>query len=261
MQTNNPKLGVIYDVESLKAALNSKPLKKGYVSVGLIFKEIVEKELVLETLYFSNSKEDAFSSKPLISNKIKKFISSKKNLNGKTDSTFNYDSSEGQMRIKNESSFQFWEVMNNLGNGSMKPLVYFSRNDLELLFAGEVKTITFSGAQIDYGIGLRNFEEEALDSENKSAYPTLKAESNLNNNKEGPLIPNVALALPCPPIWEEDDDEHKNYENIDITNRILSSVKRNYSFYSEDTPRSFDIVKESDSGAILNNWVHFLNNQ
>ena len=86
-------------------------------------------------------------------------------------------------------------------NRGMKPFLFFGKSDLELLLSGDVENVTISGAQINYGSGLRDVTTEAVDLENLTSYPTLKAESNLGNNNNNEYIPNVKLGQPCPPLW------------------------------------------------------------
>lgn len=247
------KLGVVFKARYLKSALEAPPPAENYVSVGLILKEVVEEKLSVETLYF-NKKDSAFSIRHPERMRARIYVSNKAKLKKLDEANFENVSEEDQKKIKDESAFQFWNVMNEPANSHMKPLVYFSRDDLELLLASNVKTVTFSGAQVNYGIGLRDFEEEAVDEENKSTYPTLKGESNLRNDKEGDLIPNVSLALPCPPIWEDTD-----YIKKVITNKILNSVKSNYGIFAEPT-RDF-IPRGFDKDAMFKNWVSFLKDQ
>lgn len=259
------KLGVVYSANFIKKSLRNRIPGDGYVPVGLLLKAIKSKELLVETLLYNKrtknviSREPDFSSEPILQNETGKYISSKAGTKTLPEPDMVSNLPDEQARIKDSSVFQFWEVMYDNQNNHLKPLVYFSRNDLELLLMGDVEEVTFSGAQIHYGIGLRDFEAEQVDNENKSAYPTLKVESNLDNEKEGELIPNVAIALPCPPVWEDKDREKENNESVDIVHRILRSIEMNYEQFAESDTRLIKVGGEEKE--MLQNLASFLDSK
>lgn len=191
-----PLLGVVYDADYLRKLIVQKENEslENYTLGGFIFKNIVEKEFTLEAHYFNSAKADAFCSDP-IANSNRHFVSI-------SNSQENVVLTAGQQElIKKRSSVEFWDVMSKPENSHMKPFAFFSKSALELLLSGDVESVTFSGAQINYGGAIRDAAAEAVDLENPTSYPTLKAESNLGNNNNDEYIPNVALATPCPTLW------------------------------------------------------------
>lgn len=202
---NNPKLGIVYDADYLRKILIEKhnESQENYTLGGLVFKNIVENEFTLEALYFNSSKPDAFCSDP-IENPIrtKKYFVSISN-DTLTDEGLIFSETQ-QNLIKQEAKLEYWDVMSNPQNRNINPFVFFSKSSLELILSGNVKKVTFTGAQINYGSGIRNTTIDAVDNRNPSSYPTLKAESNLDNNNKDKYIPNVAIAIPCPTLWPEE---------------------------------------------------------
>jgi len=195
---NNSSLGIVYDANYLRSLLTDKEKEspKNYKLAGLVFKNIVEKEFALEVLYYSSSDNNAFCSEPI----------SNLDLESKYYASISNDNEdiiqlENQNLIKQKSNLKFWDIMGHPKNNHMKPFVYFSKNDLELLLAGDVESITFSGAQINYDVGIRNFEVEAVNINEPTAYPTMKAERKKGNSNNNEYIPNVVLGQPCPPLW------------------------------------------------------------
>lgn len=194
-----PYLGIVYDANYLKELLKDKEIgsSKNYTFAGIVFKNIVEKKFTLEALYFDSHKSDAFCSDPIenFTNLDKQYI------------LISPDNSlvipENQNLTKNKSALQYWEVFNTPQNSHMKPFVFFGKRELEILLSGDVESITFSGAQINHGLGLRDSKVTAVDPNNPTTYPTLKAESNLKNKNNNEFIPNTVLALPCPPLWAD----------------------------------------------------------
>lgn len=193
-----PLLGVVYDADYLRKLLVQKENEslENYTLGGFVFKNIVEKEFTLEAHYFSSAKADAFCSEP-IANSNRHFVSISNNQE-------NAVLTAGQQElIKKRSSVEFWDVLNKPENSHMKPFAFFSKSALELLLSGNVESVTFSGAQINYGGGLRDATTVAVDLESPTVYPTLKAESNLGNNNNNEYITNFVFGLPCPPQWSD----------------------------------------------------------
>lgn len=231
--TTIPKLGITYTTDFLKKALATKPTNssKKYVLVGLLFKKIVEKEFKVEALFFNNEMVDTFNSEEIEESDLIEYLSNMEEKIENNGSTARMD----QSRLKKLSKVEFWEeeTDSNKKNEASGPFVFFSKNCIELLIAGDVKKVSFSGAKINYGNGIREFRKPGT--KGVTSYPTLKAESNLGHSTSNEYIPNVILGLPCPPLWS-DDGEERSLGNVPFSdNNFLFEMKKNYEKYSEPT--------------------------
>lgn len=269
----SPNLGIVYTSNFLKKALETKPkltdstnpkIKVGnYTLVGLLIKKIVEKEFRVEALFFNKRATDAFTSVVLEQTTLPSFISDENVSTGKKLKIDQLETSksEDQSRIRSKSRLQFWDVMNRPENSHISPFVYFSRNQLELLLSG-AKHLVFSGAKIDYGVGRHDFEAQAVDSRNKSAYPTLKAECNLERKNKDQYIPNVALAIPCPTLWPEEGGGSSGFHSALTNGRFLLEVEQNYELYNNEEPvRSHPRSIDNNMTSMMNSWINYLKNE
>jgi len=170
-----------------------------------------------------------------------------------------------QNEIKEQSILQFWSVIDDEEDQKLNPLVFFSRYSLDFLLRQNVDRICISGANIDYGVGFYNFGSEGVDEKNKTRYPTLKAEINLDVQNDNKNIPNVAVALPCPPGWGGVKKENIN-PNLNTT--FFSEVISNYFHYKNQAkgieenevfnPRSVNQISGDFFGNLAENWNKFL---
>jgi len=250
---SSPNLGIVYSAQFLKDALETKPKdsSKNYVLVGLLIKKIVEKEFKIEALFFNNDLVDTFNSKEIQQSDLIEYVS---NIEKKADSNGSGVRTD-QNSLKKFSKIEFWgdETDKVLQNEVSGPFVFFSKNSIELLIAGDVQRVSFSGAKIDYGKGIREFEKPGF--VGVTSYPTLKAESNLGNSNDNEYIPNVILGLPCPPYWSDDGDGPSDLQTSLPNNSVLYEIKRNFQKYG-DTPRS--PISGIDLGQMNFKWNHFI---
>lgn len=275
-----PNLGIVYTSNFLKKALETKPTLKditqklvdgtkpkikvgNYTLVGLLFKKIVEKEFKVEALFFNKRATDAFTSVVLEQTTLPSFISDDNVSTGKQlkIDQLEESKSEDQSRIRSESRLQFWDVMNRPENSHISPFVYFSRNQLELLLSG-AEHLVFSGAKIDYGVGRHNFEEQAVDPRNKSAYPTLKAECNLERKNKDQYIPNVALAIPCPTMWPDASLDTRGLNRTLSDSRFFFEIDQNYELYKENEAVRSPLQGTQDVTinikSTMDSWISYL---
>lgn len=220
---NYSNLGVVYDAEYLRNLLKDreKDSPKDYELVGIVFKNIVEKEFTLQVLYFSVTKSNAFCSE-----QINKTTEGEKYYASILHSNIEAIT-EPQNIIKQKSNLKFWDIMNSSKNSHLNPFIFFSKNELELLLSGEgVTSITFSGAQVNYDIGVRNYAKHAVDIDNNTEYPTLKAESNFKTGNSNKYFPNVVIGLPCPPMWGDDYDYFDKKEEKDADEKEDKGVEK-----------------------------------
>lgn len=249
--TTIPKLGITYSTDFLKDALETKPTipSKNYVLVGLLFKKIVEKEFKIEALFFNNQMAETFNSEEIEESDLIEYESNMEEKAENNGSTARVNKSN----LKKLSKVEFWGEETS-GNKNSGPFVFFSKNSIELLIAGDVEKVSFSGAKIDYGNGIREFRKQGT--KGITSYPTLKAESNLGHSNKNKYIPNVILGLPCPPYWSDDGDERGVVITPLPNASFLIDIKGNYEIYKEGVTRS---LKPGITLQQMNsNWNSFL---
>jgi len=275
---NKSYLSVVYKKSFLNNLLAEK--KDQYTLVGLLFKKLFSKEFKIAKLYYSSSKRKAFEQEvvPLNgSNFVQHYLNStaKTSRFQKHSNMVEIDNNQQwklkepneQTGIKDKSILQFWDVIDDVENKELDPLVFFSRYSLNFLTSQNVDRICISGANIDYGIGFYNFGSESVDKENATRYPTLKAEISIGSIGDSKNIPNVAVALPCPPGWGGVKNEQEVSTNTNLNTTFFSEVISNYLQYNEqtrtvgnfeeDNPRS--VGQTTDFfGNLTENWNKFL---
>jgi len=253
LTVSSPKLGIVYSSQFLKEALETKPKEssKNYVLVGLLFKKIVEKDFKIEALFFNNKMADTFNSEEIEENHLIEYLSNMAEKTENNGSSARMD----QSSLKKLSKIEFWEEETGKlkENEASGPFVFFSKNSIELLIAGDVQKVSFSGAKINYGTGIRAFKKPGF--KGITSYPTLKAESNLGNSNDNEYIPNVILGLPCPPLWSDDDGD-SILNNMPLSdNSFLFEIKKNYEKYSEPSRSPLTALNLQE---MISNWNSFV---
>lgn len=253
-QNHSINVGVTYTKQFIKKGIatkytnseNNEQLKK-YECIGLLFRGIAENNFSVDALLFNNQNLKPFETIPVIKdtenpiyvdNEIESFQLTKSIANMKNLSV--------------KKNVQFWDSIEKQRKQNDGPFVYFGKHTLELLTTGDVATVTFSGAKVNYGIGIRNYA--SVTNENSTTYPTLKAEVNLDSKNNNQYIPTVALGLPCPPQWSDGERS----VNLKLTNddiRFFEEVKSNFYAVKEKT-RSMLIETEPNYEEMMKSWIN-----
>jgi len=276
-------LSIVYKKSFIEKLLQQT--KGNYTLVGLLINKLHSKDFVISKLYYRPSNKKAFEQDVFTKNGsafVDHYFNSTKETNRfrEHDDLINVDNEQKwqlkdpsqQIEIKEKSNLQFWDVIDDEENSKLKPFVFFSRYSLEFLTRRNVDRICISGANIDYGVGFYNFGSEGVDEENKTSYPTLKAEINPDALNEGNNTPNVALALPSPPAWDDDEESAKQEQptgkNHYLNTTFFGEVIANYLQYVDETketvqpgldnPRSFEMMPKDFYGNLAENWNQFL---
>jgi len=269
--SNNPYLSVVYKKSFLKNLLSST--KEGYTLVGLLFKKLYDKEFTIYKLYYRPTDEKPFAEEQTTQNGpdfVEHYLTSTNKANNFIEHAKMVDvdnqlwrlkNPQDQKSIKESSILQFWDVIDKEENEKLDPLVFLSKNNLELLLRSNVDRICISGANVDYGIGFYNFESEQVNEVNKTCYPTLKAEINTDAGPGAKNVPNVALGLTCPPAWAmakkvdvtQEVIEVKNRKNLDTS--FYNEVINNYILYNLQSVRDIntDVHNPRSGGTIPTN--------
>lgn len=221
-------------LESEKAIRDYVP-EEAYTCIGLLFRGMVENNFTVDALLFSNKKNMPFHTIPLkndLENPI--YIA---NENG----SLHLRKVSSQLNEKKENHrVQFWDAIKQQPTKNKGPFVYFGKHTLGLLTTGDVKTVSFSGATVNYGIGIRNYRSVA--NENSTIYPTLKAEVDIDTTNKNQYIPTAALGLPCPPQWSDGERSLSvKLTNDDI--RFLGEMRSNFYAYEEKTRNPIRALK------------------
>lgn len=260
-EVNSAFLGVVYKKSFLKDLLSST--KKGYTLVGLLFKKLYDKEFTIYKLYYSSTEEKPFAEEQATSieadsvehyftstNKANNFIDHAKMV-AVDEQIWSLKNPQDQKSIKENSILQFWDVIDKKENEKLDPLVFLSKNNLELLLRSNVDRICISGANVDYGTGFYDFEIEMVNEVNKTLYPTLKAEINTDAGPGAKNVPNVALGLTCPPAWAtvKLNEDTREAGEISIKRNLDSSfyneIINNYIIYNLQTVRDINSVVDN----------------
>lgn len=240
----------VEDKENIKETLKNdsedkiETVKK-YECIGLLFRGVLENNVSIEALLFNNHNYKPFKTIPLKNDTENPIYmaNDNKSLHLKKSTV-----DTKQLQVKQR--MQFWDAMELQRNQKDGPFVYFGKHTLQLLITGDVATVTFSGAMVDYGIGIRDYASPT--NGNSTAYPTLKAEVDLDSENSNQYIPTVALGLPCPPQWSDGDRSVKiSLSNDDV--RFFKEVRSNY-YAISNKPRSPIIEPEPTFEDMLKSW-------
>lgn len=129
-------------------------------------------------------------------------IPESKNFKYPTDGTLR--DSKDPIREPNDKlknfNYEFW-------NKKIE-FVLFYKTELDALLM-DSDTVTISGAQVNYGVGVYDFSNDNTLS-NSTLFSTLKAESQFIGIAPD-YTPHVSLAAPCPPIWGKQSPDWREF--------------------------------------------------